>query len=864
MPRRNTEGDVSPPGSPPDESSSPMSDSFRVRLPIRRNRRISFGESDVRNNIQSDPVISNERTRLRRSLFGSHGSILHSNNSYSDDDHDVFNEPSSGDHEHIRWSNDDNLNIIPRVLLNEKEPQLVSSTSFFRNHPEHCQRNNLTEMIEKFGLLYLMDNNLAIRKTERLDYNIDSEVRKTAGIKRKFEHLKSSFVQPGIRYSTAMPGDLQTDFKFTEVRNDGFIRGFIESGSVSLNFSGELIDFVNNDLRVKDGNKCIIERSVFNNLLRNILCFNDKDTRKFIGRHKRDKIGKGPWKPFYLDDLGYLKLNGYNLENTPKSKDTKFPNSSLLHKFESTCGNKCGAFKILAKWFDLPPFNEFINTPSPPTPPNGKRKHLNNPEDLLVCGDCQDSVMNTFILMKIEIDLEDLLEDPKDKTKDFRIKNDMEYKHRRRMKTFSNTTTPSRNSRNNTTNPTTPTSATRRYEVPHLSRSGFSMHGVPFVDSFLIPEEGGPPRTNVRLLDYLISRQSQRSASAEYAMFSYNDLGALRGDRSNPAISSDSDVNDEVSRLDHLHDYDFFQNYRDTNDDQDDDDDADDDEDDDDDDGNGDADELYEVELSSGRSRRIENLLYERNLSREQQHPRRGEVSAKKLYKNSSRMKMKLQLFVSVNRVTGELCMVSGNLDKNNWSSEENNGDLFEDYQTLLKLYEIFFCEDEIPVNKTETHSDDQAMQDSINKFKEYIENYKPNEKAKIQKLLLLILITSPYLSNSNKTKQAMAEIDESAVDLSEPQITENFSTAGRRLSRTRKNLQHEDDSDEKLDESEREEERFNEALIEYFNENINFNFDFNKVLRFKPSSSNNISQSKKLNKGGISCLDSLYSFSYC
>ncbi|GME75535.1 unnamed protein product [Ambrosiozyma monospora] len=412
MPRRNTEGDVSPPGSPPDESSSPMSDSFRVRLPVifnRRNRRIAFGETDLRNDIQSDPVISNERTRLRRSLFGSHGSILHSNNSDSDDD--VFNEPSGGDHEHIRWSNDDNLNIIPRVLLNEKEPQLVSSTSFFRNHPEHCQRNNLTEMIGKFGLLYLMDNNLAIRKTEQLEHNIDSGVRKTAsGVKRKFEQmnsrtvpgfsdfagdekcdLKSSFVQPGIRYSTSMPGDLKTEFKFTEVRNDGFIRGFIESGSVSLNFSGELIDFVNNDLRVKDGNKCIIERSVFNNLLRNILCFNDKDMRKFIGRHKRDKIGKGPWKPFYLDELGYLKLNGYNLENTPRSKDTKFPNSSLLHKFESTCGNKCGAFKILAKWFDLPPFNEFINTPSPPTPPNGKRKHLNNPEDLLVCADCQDS-----------------------------------------------------------------------------------------------------------------------------------------------------------------------------------------------------------------------------------------------------------------------------------------------------------------------------------------------------------------------------------------------------------------------------------------------------------------------------------------
>ncbi|GME99636.1 unnamed protein product [Ambrosiozyma monospora] len=296
------------------------------------------------------------------------------------------------------------------------------------------------------------------------------------------------------------------------------------------------------------------------------------------------------------------------------------------------------------------------------------------------------------------------------------------------MRSVSNTTTPSRNSRNNTTNPTTPTSVTtRRYEVPHLTRSGgFSMHGVPFVDSFLIPDEGGPPRTNVRLLDYLISRQQQRSASTDYGIFSqYSSLGSMRGDGPDPAVSSDSDMNEEDARLEHLHDYDFFQSYRDlNNDDEDEDDDADEDDEDndddeDDDDGNGDTDELYEVELSSGRSRRIENLLYDRDLSREQQHPRRGEVSAKKLYKNSSSLKMKLQLFLSVNRVTGELCMVSGNLDKNNWSSEENNGDLFEDYQTLSKLYEIFFCDDEISVNETETNSDDKAMQDGINKFKD-------------------------------------------------------------------------------------------------------------------------------------------------
>ncbi|ODV87494.1 hypothetical protein CANARDRAFT_194401 [[Candida] arabinofermentans NRRL YB-2248] len=566
-------------------------------------------------------------------------------------------------HDHIRWSNDDNFSIIPRVLTTDPASRSITSSSFFRNHPEHNANHGLSTAIHEYGLMGLMNKNLMERRTgEYAKMKRAAQLRRIVSIgnKRKFwklnaKSMSSSFIQPGVMYSINSDDNISTHLKFTEMfDNDQKVKGLIESGFVTLEFTGEIVNFFENDLRFEDGIKTGIEASVFSNLLRNSLCF-DKDIRKFVGRHKRTNDSDPNWKPFFLDKFGYLKVNAERRQKSEKYKETKFPNSSIFHKVSNMCGNKGSTYKCLTKWFDLPPFNEFVNTPSPPTPPGGRKRTMNNPENLLW-----------------------------------------------------------------------------RYD-PDLPRIAPSQRGI----------------NNTHANDDLSTDSD----------FSDDDVGhTFLMDNDDDDIARDGDDDEEEENEDESN-----------------------------------FDELFEVELSSGRSRRIENLLFERNLNREQQHHRRGNVLARKLYKNSSSSKLKLRIFVSINRLSGELYFIPANLDRNNWSSEENDGDLFGDRKTFKKLYDLFNT-------STDDYRSRNAGSDHLQqfmKFKTYLDTDKKAEKARIQKLLLLNLITNPGLYGTKvdqtpTTTQFEASSFSNLPSMSSLAAKDDLASLGKR-----KNKQHETDLDE-------------------------------------------------------------------
>lgn len=122
-------------------------------------------------------------------------------------------------------------------------------------------------------------------------------------------------------------------------------------------------------------------------------------------------------------------------------KPPKFPSTSLFyHEVHSTANGHVHS-KLLASWFMLPPFTDFLQTPSPPTPPKSTQSDAGcsvqrskggmTPENVLICEKCLvgDS-MNTkklrenegnsdlqldagllgkYIFIKAFIDIEDIL-----------------------------------------------------------------------------------------------------------------------------------------------------------------------------------------------------------------------------------------------------------------------------------------------------------------------------------------------------------------------------------------------------------------------------------------------------------------------
>lgn len=701
--------------------------------------------------------------------------------------------------DHIRWANANDTNIIPRVLIPEHGLTATAcSTSFFREHPAHELGNPIFNLIQHHGLVTLMNKVLVDRKgsralpspprtAKRLYHTVDSDdaVRQFMedGVYDYSRIASCSFLKPGVCYSVMNERKLKINMKLTTVIDNAKVDGYFELAGVSVPFTGETVDFSNNDLRCSETGKFNIEASIFSNLLRNRLCF-DFELRRYIGRHEMSG------KPFYMDKYGYLQRSDIDGDSEINSLSypapTKFPNSSVLHRLENMCGNRGSIYKLMAKWFDLPPLNEFINTPSPPTPPNGKRKCVNNPEHLLICTDCTDLMLKNFIFLKLEINLEDLLKEPSHPSKNLYIRPDMVYKRLRRLRSSFDSSV---------------STGTHSLRDP-----------VDTAIDFL-----GHQRTNIQHSEDRFQRYRNSAGYRRVHGDAYLGVDGVVTDDGN----DQEDDTDDASGMSMEDDYPYDINYGSASSDEAEEEDADADED-------GDIDELYEVRLSSGRSRRIESLLFERNLLRGELHHRQGYVPAHKLYKNSG-ADLKLKMLVAINRITGDLYMIPGNLDKNNWSSEENNGELFTNYQTFDLLYQIFFdtLEADVP-----------AVQQNFNA---YINHHRKEEKMHVQKLMLLLLLTNPALLVSKKSLKTVKRTES-------PQPTKRRKTNIPRMFRQQTRSKKRTDNE------------FQNSLVNYFNDNVNFGFDPKKVVRMRPNENMVAAKSRR---GGPNALGSFYSFSF-
>ncbi|VEU19478.1 DEKNAAC100407 [Brettanomyces naardenensis] len=769
--------------------------------------------------------------------------------------------------EHIRWSSANDTSIIPRVLLTDRGVGSLTSTSFFRDHPEHDVRHDILGMIQEHGLLCLMNKTLVDRGAFQPRLEARPQIPISAGIKRNHEEMSvdsfardfmdgdenmldsddripsSSFLQPGVTYNISNNHSISTRLKISGVSNDHErIDGYFESGGISIPFAGEVVDFQHTDLRCSENGKINIESSIFSNLLRNYLCF-DKDLKPYFGRRRQQAhVSASDRKPFYMNRYGYLEMNDSGSHPLRYPENTKFPNPSLFHRVENMCGNKGSTYKLLAKWFDLPPFNEFINTPSPPTPPNGKRKCINNPENLLICNDCINLMLKNFIFLKLEVDLEDLLTDPADTNKDLHIRNDMTYKRRRRLRSF----TSSLKFSGRDPGGVGPSGAAVRFSTGSVPE-GEADPSHPFRPFVSLESQNNSGNGYV---DTGHQEELDPSSDQETSESTSFERGSSLLNEPDEHESTFDDANDDEHDDDYIDDENDLSNYgyginfsgdaseNGEEEEEAEEEDENEEEGDDAEDNDGNTDELYEIRLSSGRSRRIESLLFERNLARGQQHHRKGYVMARKLYKNSSSHRLKLKLFVSINRITGDLYIIPGNLDKNNWSSEENDGELFSNYDTFDSLYKAFFDE-----------TDAFTLEDCrMRKLREHMDINKPQEKIRIQKLLLLLLITTPTLLNA-------ASAEERATASRTKHTETPFKRAkgdGFKGSTVRQDQPHPGRLDNE----------FRDSLISYFNDNVNFGFDPKKVLRMKPNY-RNLTGSKADNKGSLNSLGCFYSFGF-
>lgn len=439
----------------------------------------------------------------------------------------------------LRFSERNNFRIVPR-----SDAADLDEGGLFGSHHRHCDRDQqivqIPTRMNRKRLARALNKLLAQRCIiqSRLRYNRFLHVKSAErGVKRKFESLgakpflntyrteeliRSMYLKPGSTFEmTDGHVNFKPVIKFSEVdtksnKLEGTIS--IEGCEISLDFSGVVVDLLQDDFRIHGATtqaNPLIEASIFSNLIRNAICYN-KDMKNFIGRHQNVSSRAKKWKPFYLNKFGYLMsndlsqretVNPFNLltprltqsecseselsvwedrlsdgttittnstpsnsrlklsgitpsagskqdllpiststsANKPTSKhirvkqfkNPKFPSTSLFHPGETASSSNI-TLKVLSSWFSLPPFNEFLKTPAPPTPPRDlqggeyiPRSNL-NPETIFVCSEClvgesmdeekmrtklssdqeielDSGLLGKFIFIKAAIDIEDIL-----------------------------------------------------------------------------------------------------------------------------------------------------------------------------------------------------------------------------------------------------------------------------------------------------------------------------------------------------------------------------------------------------------------------------------------------------------------------
>ncbi|KAG0686701.1 hypothetical protein C6P40_003552 [Pichia californica] len=490
-------------------------------------------------------------------------------------------------------------------------------------------------------------------------------------------------------------------------------------------------------------------------------------------------------------------------------KATKFPNRSLFHKLQISNESKFDTFKLLSKWFEMPPLNQYINTPSPPTPPpNRLTKCTNNPENLLVCQDCINLMISKFLFLKLEIDIQDLFNNSnsnsnKSNNKSLLIYPDLIYKHRRRFRDYANKlmSKPNTNFRShierqfrensNSSIPINNILISNRDNIDSDSdddnnndndndnnnNNNLGSNINPFEVNPIAFEEFEPIENeeeffnwqdnidfngmifnddNIDILNNInnneeeyLDVEEEEEEEEEETDENLNDLNSDDEDEERNSYSRNSNLLDRwplsAERFNESHP---ILEPGITSNDEGDNTDNDNDDDDDDDDEDDDFDNPYNIIFTNDRSRRVSRLLFNINMAREQHRHKRVPVSSLKLYKNGS-SRLKMTMLVCINRTTGELHMVPGNMDINMWSNEQNNGELFEDIETFNKVFKLFM----------EVDKEDNKESSYTKKIKKWMKTKRKEEVEEIKKLMVLQLLTNPSIINGyNKRKESYKE----------------------------------------------------------------------------------------------------------
>ena len=716
---------------------------------------------------------------------------------------------------------------IPRILHKDYNirQSAFSGSSFFRYHPEHEFCYGIPLSMQKYGLINMMNDLLLTRS----DYVSSEEFKNESQAddrnkKRTFNQLcledmnlaflldqsysskiqqlaPTSFLKSGSCFSLPIPlSGSSLSIRFTDVDYNALnTTGYFQLGDVKLGFTGELVDFMKSDLRYTNNRKFLVEGNVFSNLLRNKLVLSNKFNRCFDKKRKKCYT-KENWKPFSMSRMGYIVSNkasnqGLNNERTIINpvKPSKFPNGSLFHKLQVTSESKFDNFKLLSKWFEMPPLNQFINTPSPPTPPNRQKKCTNNPENLLVCKDCVNLLMSKFLFVKMEVDIHELFENSSDSSTNALIYPDLIYKHRRRFHDYASRLMSKSNS-----------NFRRHLErqmrgMAHTSNSLFNNSRVrPRLNSFQSSEDDDSDEERNHDVPFtsqgsfgnraiLGSEESQNNTGVELNPVAYEEYNDAQIDldfdwedsidfpevNNNEAMDNDSEENEigdndadntsggendtignddrsnynydgprnagmlavwplSAERFSESHpilDPDISSNEGEITDEE--------------------IDHPYNIIFTNDRSRRVSRLLFNINMASEQHRHRREPVSSLSLYKNGN-TRMKTIFLVCINRNTGEMHILPGNLDMNMWSNEQNDGELFEDVETFSKVYKLFMANNSLETEKESKYS---------KRLKKWIRTRRKTESEEIKKLLMLQMLTNPSIINGyEKRKKAQKQ----------------------------------------------------------------------------------------------------------
>jgi hypothetical protein len=803
---------------------------------------------------------------------------------------------------------------------------VYGSSTFFKNHPQHEILYEIPTDMQKYGLISMLNELLVYRNNFHLkDSDINVETYDNNTKKRSFNQIclddtnlnflqnktdspniinlsPSSFLKSGSVFS--LPIELSganVSLRFTNVNyNNLTSSGYFQFGNTKLGFSGEIVDFLHSDLRLNNEKRFIIEGNVYNNLLRNKLV-HSKRFEKYFDLKKKKCYTRDNWKPFSMNRMGYIVSNSKRNKpfktktNIDAIRPKKFPNSSVLHKFEALTSNKFDTYKLLSKWFELPPLNQFINTPSPPTPPNRHNKYTNNPENLLVCKDCVNLIMSKFLFLKLEIDIDDLFS----KSKNLKIRPDFIYKHRRRFYIYANKLMSKSNSN------------FRRHIAQQSTGHRFSSENNPYrwntFDSSSDEEEEdcnlnleGSINEDINIkkdgvhdqvtcemdnnnnadenFDYGNDYDDDNNNSNKEAfllMTADNDLAfdshpvlPTQIDRleisdddnddadENTSIFSDDrfDFNDDESINEENNSNSENMGYLsvwpisdernaehhpiidpiDTSELSEDD--------------NNDLENPYDFVFSSNRSTRVSRLLFNINMVRDQRRQRKDPISSLKLYK-TGQPKMNMILLVCINRNTGDLHLLPGNMDVNLWSTEQSDGELFEDVETFSKVFHLFMDMEQTPTCFDSSY---------VKKIKKWIKKKRFQDAEQIRKLLILQLLTNPSIINGfglRREKIRKENLKKKMKDKSKKYVprtqreNDKFTKLNKKKGKTnttfekfkdgkhdgnsnKTRINHEDNCFPARDQILNDELR--EQLLNFIDENDKLNVDNSKVITFK------------------------------